>query len=118
LSVTVNVTVYVPALAYVLPGLTPEAMLPSPNVHAYAAMLPSLSEDPPPLKLQTRFVHAKENEAMGGVFVGTSPPENRLWSSLLGEPVPAPTTIPVVVFARIACFTEAALAPPLPGMDR
>ena len=49
LSVTVNVTVYEPELAYEWHALTPLPVAPSPKFHAYEAIVPSASVEPAPL---------------------------------------------------------------------
>jgi hypothetical protein len=61
--------VYVPAEAYVWFVVWPEPELLSPKFQEYAAIVPSLSVEPDPLKLQARFVHEFVNEAVGGLFV-------------------------------------------------
>ena len=48
-SVTVRLTVNVPALEYACVGATPVPVLPSPKFQAYDATVPSESDDPLPL---------------------------------------------------------------------
>src|SRR5665213_1490453 len=68
LSVTVRVTLYVAAVAYVCGGVAPVPVAPSPKFHAYDAMVPSLSADPPPLKLAIRPAADDVNAAVGAAL--------------------------------------------------
>ena len=67
-SVTVSVTEYVPAAAYVRLVVTPAPDVPSPNVHPYAA--PGSAVELLPLKLQVKPVQLDVKFATGGVVGG------------------------------------------------
>ena len=65
LSVTVRLTVYVPAAPKLCVGDCAEDVAPSPKLQLHALMLPSLSVLPS-VKLQARSVHEYVNAAVGG----------------------------------------------------
>ena len=49
-------------------GLIADAEPPSPNTHAYVAIVPSASRDAPALKVQVRLTQPTVKEADGGLF--------------------------------------------------
>ena len=55
LSVTVSLTLYVPAASYSCDAVAPVPLLPSPKSHAYSTMSPSASDESDAYKGQTRF---------------------------------------------------------------
>jgi len=116
LSVTVSVTVLVPADAYVLLTVAPLPDDPSPKFHEYPEIEPSGSDDADPLKEQVRSVQLYVNEAVGGWFTGPPPPPpmNAVYSSRFGDPVPALVTFPDVALPVRAEVTVEGEAPGLP----
>jgi hypothetical protein len=66
LSVTVNVIVLDPAVAYVCVAVTPVPVVPSPQAHAYNDIVPSGSDDAAALTATLRYVTVAVNDATGG----------------------------------------------------
>ena len=71
-SVTVSVTVYVPASVYVACVVTPVAVVPLPRSHEYEVIVPSESVDVEPLRLtvygMVPAVDTTRATAVGGTF--------------------------------------------------
>ena len=65
LSVTVSLTLYVPAAPYVWLGLAAVDVAPSPNVHAYEAMLPSGSPAADESNRHSNDAHELAKSAVG-----------------------------------------------------
>ena len=80
-SVTVSVTVYVPAAAYVWLGFVAVDVPPSPKVQERDAIVPSLSLDAS-VKLAVSPLVVNEKFATGGWFVPPPPPPRLLIATL------------------------------------
>ncbi len=74
LSVTVNVTVYVPAAEYPCVGFCTVEEVPSPKFQLHDAIVPSESELPS-VKGQDRFVHELVKAAVGALLPPPPPPK-------------------------------------------
>jgi hypothetical protein len=86
----------------------PDALLPSPNAHAYVA--PDSAVLPLASKLHARFVQLAEKLATGAVPV-EPPPMKPAYSSLFGDPVPGLFTtldVALLVSADATCAGVAA----------